>query len=258
MLHIILLITLVLFFTLMGIVGVIQTKRLLKTAIDESVKVQTYRTTAFGLWIPVIALLLVVAFSDITLADIGFTLPSFEMNTAVTIIVMAAAFLFSAYFIFYRIIAYLLSVTHRQKRKKLIDKQANGSDYHDLVIAKLMTPKTKKEKRWWVFVSLAAGVSEEIIFRGAYIFLIASMFPNLSIYLVFGLAVILFGFGHLYQGAKGLIISTLVGALFTAVFIVSGSLIIVVVIHFLTDFANAFEYSNDKFVFSDESTQPGL
>jgi len=245
MLHIILLVTLVLFFTLMGIIGVIQTKRLLKTDIDEKVRVQTYATTTFGLWIPVIVLFSVIVFSDITFVDIGFTLLSFDLNIVVTIIVMIAAFLFSAYFIFYRIIAFLFSAKHRQKRKKILDEQAKGSDYYELVTSKLMTPRTKREKRWWVCVSLAAGICEEIIFRGAYIFLLISIFPNLSIYLVFAITVVLFGLGHFYQGAKGLIISSLVGALFTAIYIVSGSLIIVVVIHILTDFANAFEYSHD-------------
>ena len=245
MLHIILLASLVLFFTFMGIVGVIQTKRLLETDIDEKTRVQTYAATTFGLWIPVIALVLVVAFSDIAFADIGFTLPAFDLNIVVTVVVMVAALLFSSYFIFYRIIAFLLSPKYRQKRRKTLDEKSKGSDYYDLVVSKLMTPRTKREKRWWVCVSLAAGVCEEIIFRGAYIFLLASIFPNISIYLVFAFTVVLFGLGHFYQGAKGLIISSLVGALFTAIFIVSGSLVIVVLIHFLTDFANAFEYSEE-------------
>jgi len=229
----------------MGIVGVIQTKHLLKTDIDEKIRVQIYITTSIGLCLPVIALFLVIAFSDITFTDIGFTLPSFDLNIIVTTIVMTAALLFSAYFIFYRIIAFLFSAKYRLKRKKALDEQSKGDDYHDLVISKLMMPRTKREKRWWVCVSLAAGICEEVIFRGAYIFLLVSIFPNLSIYLVYALTVILFGLGHIYQGRKGLIISSLVGALFAAIYIVSGSLIIVVIIHFLTDFANAFEYSND-------------
>jgi len=233
----------------MGIAGVIQTKRLLKTDIDENIRIQTFATTAFGLWIPVIVLFLVVAFSDITFADIGFTMPYFGMNTVVTIVVMSTAAIFSAYFIAYRIIAFLFSSQYRQKRKKVIDKQASGgTDYYDLVTSKLMTPRTKKEKKWWVFVSLAAGVNEEIIFRGTYIFLLASVFPNLSIYTVFAFTIVLFGLGHIYQGVKGFVISALVGALFTAVFIVSGSLLIIVAIHFLTDLANAFEYSDETII----------
>jgi len=107
-----------------------------------------------------------------------------------------------------------------------------------------MTPKTKNEKRWWVGVSLTTGICEEIIFRGFFIFLIASIFPDMSIYLVLVIAVVLFGLGHFYQGRKGLIITTLIGAFISLVYITSGSLIIVIVMHFITNFANAFEYSN--------------
>ena len=76
-------------------------------------------------------------------------------------------------------------------------------------------------------------------------FLVSGIFPDLPVYLVFLFVVILFGLGHFYQGSKGFIISTLVGAFFALIYIASGSLIFVIAIHFLTDFANAFEYSNE-------------
>jgi len=59
------------------------------------------------------------------------------------------------------------------------------------------------------------GICEEIIFRVAYIFLLTSVFPNIPIYLIFVFTVVLFGLGHFYQGVKGLLISSLTGALFT-------------------------------------------
>jgi len=244
MLYIILLTSLVVFFTVMSIIGVKQTKKMLKTNIDEHTRIQTYVTTTFGLWIPVIVLFAVVALSDITFADIGFTLPTFQLNHAVTIIILAAAFLWSAFFI-YMIIAYMVSAKHRQRRNEVLDKKATGNDYYDLVIAKVMTPRTKKEKRLWLPLSISAGVCEEIIFRGAFVFLVSGIFPDLPVYLVFLFVVILFGLGHFYQGSKGFIISTLVGAFFALIYIASGSLIFVIAIHFLTDFANAFEYSNE-------------
>ena len=242
MLYIFLLASLVVFFTVMSIIGVKQTKQMLNTGIDEQTRIQTYATTTFGLWIPVIALFVVMAFSDITFADIGFSLPSFQLNPVVTIIILTAAFLWSAFFI-YMIIAYMVSAKHRQRRNEVLVKKATGNDYYDLVIAKVMTPRTKKEKRWWLPLSISAGVCEEIIFRGAFVFLVSRIFPDLSVYLVFLVVVILFGLGHFYQGTKGFIISTLVGAFFTLIYIASGSLIFVIAIHFLTDFANAFEYS---------------
>jgi len=242
MLHIALLASFVVFFTVMSIIGVKQTRHLLKTDIDEKARVQTYITTTFGLWIPVLALFTVVAFSDISFADIGFTLPTFQLNPIITAIILASAILWSAYFL-YMIIAFMTSEKHRQHRNDVIAKKSAGSDYYDLVIYKLMVPRTKLEKRWWFPLSISAGVCEEIIFRGAFVFLVANIFPDLSIYIVFIIVVVLFGLGHFYQGTKGFILSTLVGAFFTLIYIASGSLIFVIAIHFLTDFANAFEYS---------------
>jgi len=106
-----------------------------------------------------------------------------------------------------------------------------------------MTPKTKSEKRWWVGVSLTTGICEEIIFGGFFLFLIAGLFPNMSMYFVAADAVVLFGLGHLYQGGKRLIITFLMGAFLVIVYIVSGSLIIVIVMHFFTNVGNAFEFS---------------
>jgi len=228
----------------MSIIGVKQTKQLLKTDITEKVKIQTYATTTFGLWIPVVALSLVVAFTDITFTNFGFTLPSFQLNPIITIIILVSAFLWSVFFL-YMIIAFLVSAKHRRHRNEVLIKKESSHKYYDLVISKVMTPKTDKEKRWWLPLSLSAGICEEIIFRGAFVFLVASIFPDISIYLVLVIVVVLFGLGHFYQGMKGFLISTFVGAYFALIYIATGTLIFVVVIHFLTDFANAFEYSDN-------------
>ena len=244
MLYIVLLTSFVVFFTLLSIAGVKQTKQLLENDIDESAKLQIYKTTIPGLWIPVVALFLVTIFSDMTISDIGFKLPEYQLSPVMTGIIFVAASLWATFFL-YMIIAFLVSPKHRKHRNYVIAKKASGSDYYDLVIYKLMIPKTKKEKRWWVPLSLSAGICEEVIFRGAFVFFVSSIFPDISIYMVFVIVVILFGMGHFYQGTKGFVISTLVGAFFTIIYIATGSLIFVIALHFLTDFANNFEYSDE-------------
>jgi membrane protease YdiL (CAAX protease family) len=242
MLYIILLAALVSFYAFMSFAGAGQTKRLLRTGIDERARIQTYAATTFGQWIPVIAVFSVVAFSDISLADIGFTLPAFTLNPVITVVVFAAAVLWSSYFL-YMIIAFLVSARHRQRRNELLARKAGGDDYYDLVIARLMTPKTPREKAWWLPLSLSAGICEEIIFRGALVFLVTSVFPGIPLYLTFAIVLALFGLAHFYQGGKGLLYTALVGAFFTLIYIATGTLIFVIAIHFLQDFANAFEYS---------------
>ena len=243
MLHIVLLISLVLFFTYGSIVGVKQTKQLLKMKIDEKTRINYYKAI-FSMWLPVIVLFLVIAFTDITFEDIGFSLLAFNMNKTITIIVLVLAGLWSAYWVCH-IVAFLTSAKFRQYRNKVIKTKTTSDNYYDSVIYNLMIPKTKNEKKWWVAVSLTAGVCEEVIFRGVYFFLIASIFPNISVSLVFVIGVGLFGLGHLYQGWKGFTLATLVGAFLALIYIVSGSLILVILIHFLTDLASAFEYSDE-------------
>ena len=137
----------------------------------------------------------------------------------------------------------MVSPKHRKRRNEALIRKASGGDYYDLVDSRIMTPKTKKEKRWWLGVSLTTGICEEIVFRGFFIFLIARIFPDMSIYAVVAVAVVLFGLGHSYQGIKGLVISALAGIVLSFIYIVSGSLIIVIGLHFITNFGNAFEYS---------------
>jgi len=246
MVYIILLVSLILFYIFGAIAGVNQTKRTLENEIDENIRVTHFAVVTFAQWIPIVAIFLVVAFSDITFTDIGFTLPSFrQLNPVMTITIIAGAVLWAT-FIFYRIIIFLISPKHRQKCNNLLHEKVMGDDYYDLVYYKLMTPRTKREKRWWLPLSLSAGVCEEIVFRGVFVFLVASIFPNISIYLVFIILVGLFGLFHFYQGVRGFIFTTLAGAFFTLLYIASGTLIFVIVLHFLVDIAGAFRYSDDS------------
>ena len=242
MLYIVLIVSLVLFFTVGSVMGVRQTKLLLETEMDEKARIQHYATITFSMWIPVIVVLVVVAFSNISFADIGFSLLSFNFDFTLTAAVLALAFLWIAFFLC-KIIAFLISEKFRKRRNDALLKKASGSDYYDLVLSKIMTPRTKNEKRWWLGISLTTGICEEVIFRGVFIYLIASIFPNISIFLVLAIAVALFGLGHFYQGVKGLLLATLIGAFFALVYIVSDSLILVIAMHFITNFANAFEFS---------------
>ena len=95
MLYIILLISLVVFFTFGSIAGVRQTKQKLKTDIGERERVEHYAAITFSMWIPVVAVLLVVAFSDIAFSDIGFSPVSFDYNIVFTAVVLALAFLWT-------------------------------------------------------------------------------------------------------------------------------------------------------------------
>lgn len=100
-----------------------------------------------------------------------------------------------------------------------------------------LLPVTKKEKKLWNYVSLTAGITEEMIYRGFLIYAITYLFPNFSIWLVLVLSSFLFGLAHTYQGFKiGVLRTTIVGFIFSILYIGLGSILPVMILHFLIDY----------------------
>lgn len=102
---------------------------------------------------------------------------------------------------------------------------------------KAMLPRTPAERRLAVGVSVTAGICEELIYRG---FLIAFGVGVLGLhpYVAGGLAVLLFGAAHLYQGWPGMVRVTCFGILMTGLYLGTGSLVIPIVIHAVGDIAS--------------------
>lgn len=98
-------------------------------------------------------------------------------------------------------------------------------------------PTNWHEYRHYIFLALAAGVSEEIIFRG---FLITYLSHFLSI-IQYGdiialiIPAVVFSLSHLYQGWWAVIKIMVIAILFGGIFVFSGSLLLVVIIHVLID-----------------------
>ena len=85
-----------------------------------------------------------------------------------------------------------------------------------------LLPRTKNEKWWFVLVALSAGVCEELIFRGYGLRLFESFgFTGMLLLIVTAAA---FGLAHIYQGFVGVITTAAMGALFTLIYIQTGSL----------------------------------
>lgn len=96
----------------------------------------------------------------------------------------------------------------------------------------LMHPETPAEFRRFVFVSITAGITEEIIFRGFLIGVLVMAFPLW----VAGLtASIIFALAHAYQGVTGIFRIFLIGLALTLAFIVSKSLWPVIALHIVID-----------------------
>ena len=101
--------------------------------------------------------------------------------------------------------------------------------------AAVVLPTTSSERRFFLLVSLTAGVTEELAFRGFLLSFFRWIAPDssrLTLVLVSGLV---FGLAHLYQGPRGMLTTAIVGGLLAEAALASGSLVLVMVIHTALD-----------------------
>jgi uncharacterized protein len=96
-------------------------------------------------------------------------------------------------------------------------------------------PATWIERRWWVFLSITAGVCEETLFRGFMLHYL-HVFPwTLNLTLALLISSVIFGFNHLYQGAGGVAGTAIAGFLFGLLFLLTGNLLLPIILHGVMD-----------------------
>lgn len=97
-----------------------------------------------------------------------------------------------------------------------------------------LLPRTSPERRLAVGVAFTAGICEEIVYRG---FLIAFAVAVLGLSVVPAaiVAVAVFTLAHLYQGAAGMVGVGVLGAVFAALYVSTGSLLLPIVVHVVVD-----------------------
>jgi membrane protease YdiL (CAAX protease family) len=95
-----------------------------------------------------------------------------------------------------------------------------------------LLPRDRDEVLLGAAISVAAGIGEELFFRLLLPVLLVAFVGAIPAVVV---AVLLFGLAHAYQGWKGITVTTLVGILFTAMYLMSGSLAIAMLFHATID-----------------------
>ncbi|MEZ5464546.1 MAG: CPBP family intramembrane glutamic endopeptidase [Lysobacteraceae bacterium] len=108
-------------------------------------------------------------------------------------------------------------------------RDAQASSLGDLVF---FLPTTRPELRMFRRVSLAAGVAEEVVYRGYVIWLLGLFLPVWSAVLLSSVA---FGLAHSYQGASGSLRTGLVGLAMALLYVGSGSIWLPILAHILLD-----------------------
>jgi uncharacterized protein len=102
--------------------------------------------------------------------------------------------------------------------------------------AEAILPTTDRESRWFAAISLGAGIDEELMFRGFLFYYFSSFwFPHINHLENALVTSAIFGFGHLYQGWKGILSTGVFGLILAGLFLWSGNLLLPVVVHALAD-----------------------
>jgi membrane protease YdiL (CAAX protease family) len=104
-----------------------------------------------------------------------------------------------------------------------------GGDYSGLF------PRSSRERLYCVALAITAGICEELVFRGALLHLAERLLPGAGVIGAAAAAVALFGVAHFYQGLRGVLLTTLAGALLMLSFLATGSLLPGIAIHILID-----------------------
>jgi len=96
-------------------------------------------------------------------------------------------------------------------------------------------PHDRRELRVFHLVSISAGVCEELLFRG-YVIWVASAYAGPWVGAL--VTAVLFGLGHLYQGASGVLQTGVIGLIMSAVVAASGSLWPAMLLHASIDWGS--------------------
>jgi membrane protease YdiL (CAAX protease family) len=114
----------------------------------------------------------------------------------------------------------------RPKSRAKLAKQLRG-------IADLL-PRTGLERRRWVHVAINAGVTEELLYRGFVFCVLARVFPGVDTFSPIAVSALFFGLAHAYQGKRGIVLTTLVGAVLGSIAVHTG-LLVAMLVHALID-----------------------
>lgn len=124
------------------------------------------------------------------------------------------------------------AVTLRQARNGVDERQAAAMKRRIGGGERLM-PHSSRELTEFTLLSISAGLCEEVIYRGFFIWYLQAL--GLPLLPAAAVSCVIFGLAHLYQGTRGVILTTVVGGFLAGVYLLSGSLFPGMLIHALMD-----------------------
>ena len=181
---------------------------------DPNAKSGLYRSLVIEQVVCSAAILAFWRFGQIPAASLGLSAPRFWPWATAAMLGLVAALIWSG-------------LKLRPKADRIREKLRNGIG--------LLLPDTASERSWFGRVSLGAGISEELAYRGFLIYYLSAYLPQLNTPEKVVLSGLVFGLGHSYQGWKGVIGTGLAGLVFAVLYVATGSLLVPMVVHAVLD-----------------------
>jgi membrane protease YdiL (CAAX protease family) len=181
------------------------------------IRIGEYKETIFWLWL-LCVITIIIWISN----DRMFNVLRLDFSFSWVVLISILLF-FITPFLF---VLLFRSIRNNDEKRESIKEKLNSVSVNEFL------PRSKKEFKWFVFLSITAGICEELLFRG---FLIWYFETLTNTFLAIILSSILFGAAHSYQGVKGFIRSGFWGLILALILIWTDSLLIPIFIHIAGD-----------------------
>jgi membrane protease YdiL (CAAX protease family) len=190
---------------------------------DPSARTRAYRTVVVEKWV----LTAVIAVAWVAMSRSASSIGLTESIAPLAI----AGYALTAFAIGALLILARLAVHTDQGRRRTGESIASVSAF---------VPRTSPEYRWFSAMSVTAGIEEELVYRAFLFAYLAAWLPGMPAGLIIVLAALVFGLGHLYQGAAGIVKAGTMGVLFGVVYWMTGSVWAPILLHIVVDLSSGW------------------
>ena len=181
---------------------------------------QTYRETLAELWLLALAVLAWWLWSSRPLEMLGLAAPSgLAFWIGLTVVAMVGIFLGM------QVASARRSPEIRAQVRKQLQKEFGTG-------AAFMIPRGRHERRYWIALSLTAGMCEELLYRAFLMWYVMSWLPGIA---AVPISAVVFGIPHFYLGWGGMVKATITGGVLAAIYLITGSLWIPMALHAVID-----------------------
>jgi membrane protease YdiL (CAAX protease family) len=94
-----------------------------------------------------------------------------------------------------------------------------------------LLPQSRSEHPWFAAISVGAGISEELTYRGFWFYYLGARLPGISLPATMALTSAIFAAAHVYQGRRGVVASGVSGLIMAALYVLTGSVLLPIAIH---------------------------